>query len=96
MACLVRQRRGNLILIFSAWKTEFSLTLLKKLIYCFCHFDLSQVGGFTEVYEGGLTFATVRAAGHMVPAFQPARALTLIKNFLDGTPLPDLNRSLIS
>ncbi len=65
----------------------------KILTYCFCSF-LSQVGGFTEVYEGDITFATVRASGHLVPTYQPARALTLIKNFLDGTPLPDLKRSL--
>ncbi|CAJ2655144.1 unnamed protein product [Trifolium pratense] len=47
-----------------------------------------EVGGYTEVYKGGLTFATVRQAGHQVPSYQPARALTLIKHFLDGTPLP--------
>jgi len=38
----------------------------------------------------------VRVAGHTVPTFQPAGALTFIKNFLDGTPLPALNRSLIN
>jgi serine carboxypeptidase-like clade 2 len=47
-----------------------------------------EVGGYTEVYKGDLTFATVREAGHQVPSYQPARALTLIKHFLDGTPLP--------
>ncbi|XP_058765801.1 serine carboxypeptidase-like 40 [Vicia villosa] len=47
-----------------------------------------EVGGYTEVYKGGLTFVTVREAGHQVPSYQPARALTLIKHFLDGTPLP--------
>lgn len=49
---------------------------------------VKQVGGFAEVYKGGLTFATVREAGHQVPSYQPARALSLIKHFLDGTPLP--------
>ncbi|KAL5713043.1 hypothetical protein ACHQM5_015158 [Ranunculus cassubicifolius] len=47
-----------------------------------------EVGGYTMVYEGNLTFATVRAAGHMVPSYQPLSALVLIKSFLDGKPLP--------
>ncbi|XP_061352666.1 serine carboxypeptidase-like 40 [Gastrolobium bilobum] len=51
-----------------------------------------EVGGYTQVYEGGLTFATVRGAGHQVPSYQPARALSLIKYFLDGSPLPHPKR----
>ncbi|CAL9004241.1 unnamed protein product [Prunus brigantina] len=51
-----------------------------------------EVGGYTQVYEGELTFATVRGAGHQVPSYQPARGLSLIKHFLDGTPLPDTTR----
>ncbi|CAE6005396.1 unnamed protein product [Arabidopsis arenosa] len=46
-----------------------------------------QVGGWTEVYEG-LTFATVRGAGHEVPVLQPERALTLLRSFLAGKELP--------
>ncbi|KAK6928095.1 Peptidase S10, serine carboxypeptidase [Dillenia turbinata] len=45
------------------------------------------VGGWTEVYEG-LTFATVRGAGHEVPLFKPRAALQLFKSFLKGEPLP--------
>ncbi|KAK4414504.1 Serine carboxypeptidase-like 40 [Sesamum alatum] len=52
-----------------------------------------QVGGYTEEYEGNLTFATVRGAGHQVPTDQPARALSLIMHFLSGTHLP--NSSII-
>ncbi|KAK8639821.1 hypothetical protein V6N13_138188 [Hibiscus sabdariffa] len=51
-----------------------------------------EVGGYTEVYKGDLTFATVRGAGHQVPSFQPKRALSLIKHFIAGTPLPDTSR----
>ncbi|EXB95303.1 Serine carboxypeptidase-like 40 [Morus notabilis] len=51
-----------------------------------------EVGGFTEVYKGDLTFATIREAGHQVPSYQPARALSLVKHFLDGTPLPDTTK----
>ncbi|PKA59508.1 Serine carboxypeptidase II-3 [Apostasia shenzhenica] len=42
-----------------------------------------EVGGYVVVYKG-LTFATVRGAGHMVPSYQPERALTLFSNFLKG------------
>jgi len=41
-----------------------------------------QVGGYSVIYKG-LTFATGRGAGHEVPEFQPSRALTLFKNFLE-------------
>ncbi|KAE8727476.1 Serine carboxypeptidase-like 39 [Hibiscus syriacus] len=51
-----------------------------------------EVGGFTEVYDGDLTFATVRGAGHQVPSFQPKRALSLIWHFLAGKPLPETSR----
>ncbi|XP_038982398.1 serine carboxypeptidase 24 isoform X1 [Phoenix dactylifera] len=46
-----------------------------------------QVAGWTEVYEG-LTFATVRGAGHEVPLLQPRRAFQLFQSFLAGKPLP--------
>ncbi|KAG5001173.1 Serine carboxypeptidase-like 25 [Glycine soja] len=47
----------------------------------------NQVGGWTEVYEG-VTFATVRGAGHEVPLFKPRAALQLFTSFLTGKPLP--------
>lgn len=47
-----------------------------------------QVGGWTEIYEG-LTFATVRGAGHEVPLFQPKSAYVLFKSFLEGKQLPE-------
>ncbi|XP_074582527.1 serine carboxypeptidase 24-like isoform X2 [Curcuma longa] len=46
-----------------------------------------QVGGWTEVYEG-MTFASVRGAGHEVPLLQPKRAFQLFASFLAGKPLP--------
>eukprot|EP01018_Ginkgo_biloba_P005865 Gb_20820 [translate_table: standard] len=46
-----------------------------------------EVGGYSVIYEG-LTFATVRGAGHEVPSYQPARSLTMAKFFLGGKPLP--------
>ncbi|ONK69543.1 uncharacterized protein A4U43_C05F24080 [Asparagus officinalis] len=46
------------------------------------HVD-DEVGGYAVGYKG-LTFTTVRGAGHMVPSFQPKRALTMITSFLLG------------
>ncbi|KAG6487816.1 hypothetical protein ZIOFF_056423 [Zingiber officinale] len=48
----------------------------------------SEVGGYTVMYDHNLTFATIRGAGHEVPSYQPARALEMIKNFLQGLHLP--------
>ncbi|KAG6487649.1 hypothetical protein ZIOFF_056240 [Zingiber officinale] len=48
----------------------------------------SEVGGYTVVYDHNLTFATVRGAGHEVPSYQPARALEMVKSFLQGLHLP--------
>ncbi|KAF8697795.1 hypothetical protein HU200_035281 [Digitaria exilis] len=50
-------------------------------------FHHKQVGGWTVVYDG-LTFVTVRGAGHMVPSTQPEQALELFKHFLANTNLP--------
>ncbi|XP_043693844.1 serine carboxypeptidase-like 40 [Telopea speciosissima] len=48
-----------------------------------------EVGGYTFVYKGDLTFATVRGAGHQVPSYQPVKGLALIQHFLSGKNLPD-------
>ncbi|XP_057476368.1 serine carboxypeptidase-like 26 [Actinidia eriantha] len=46
-----------------------------------------QVGGRIVEYEG-LTFVTVRGAGHLVPLNKPSEALALIHSFLSGEHLP--------
>ncbi|XP_038971807.1 serine carboxypeptidase II-3-like isoform X2 [Phoenix dactylifera] len=51
-------------------------------------FIKNEVGGYSVVYDGNLTFATVRGAGHEVPSYQALRALVLAKFFLDRKPLP--------
>ncbi|PHU14082.1 Serine carboxypeptidase-like 40 [Capsicum chinense] len=49
-----------------------------------------EVGGCTQEYKGDMTFATVRGAGHQVPSYEAARALSLVMHFLAGTVgLPD-------
>ncbi|GIM06742.1 hypothetical protein Vretimale_10995, partial [Volvox reticuliferus] len=49
-------------------------------------FSGTQVGGYVVEYQG-LTFATVRGAGHMVPYVQPVRAAHMAKAFLMGQAL---------
>ncbi|OEL26126.1 Serine carboxypeptidase 24 [Dichanthelium oligosanthes] len=43
----------------------------------------NEVAGYVVGYKG-LVFATVRGAGHMVPYYQPRRALALFSSFLEG------------
>ncbi|CAI9097011.1 OLC1v1033293C2 [Oldenlandia corymbosa var. corymbosa] len=50
--------------------------------------DNKQVGGWVESYDQGLTFLTVRGAGHQVPMFAPHQSLLLFSHFLKGTSLP--------
>ncbi|XP_074273871.1 serine carboxypeptidase-like 34 [Silene latifolia] len=47
----------------------------------------AQVGGWTIEYKG-LTFVTVRGAGHQVATTKPRQALQLVKHFLSGKHLP--------
>jgi len=51
-------------------------------------FEGRQVGGWVEEYEGGLTFATIRGAGHQVPIFAPQQALSIFFHFLSSQSLP--------
>lgn len=46
-----------------------------------------QVGGWSIVYDG-LTFVTIRGAGHQVPTFAPKQALQLVRHFLVNKKLP--------
>ncbi|KAG0620973.1 hypothetical protein M758_4G258800 [Ceratodon purpureus] len=50
-------------------------------------YDHQQVGGRVVVYNG-LTFVTIRGAGHQVPLLQPGRFLQLLKSFIAGDQLP--------
>ncbi|CAN4088694.1 unnamed protein product [Withania somnifera] len=49
-----------------------------------------QVGGWTNVYDNILSFATIRGASHEAPFSQPERSLVLFKSFLQGKPLPEV------
>ncbi|CAM0873123.1 unnamed protein product [Alopecurus aequalis] len=50
-------------------------------------FTSDQVGGYTLAYDGGLTFVTVRGAGHMVPMITPVQARQLFAHFFSGKEL---------
>ncbi|ETV74299.1 hypothetical protein H257_11223 [Aphanomyces astaci] len=43
-----------------------------------------QLAGYSEEYAGGLTFKTVKGAGHMVPATKPLHALYMFECFVFG------------
>ncbi|KAM7252572.1 hypothetical protein ACFE04_000835 [Oxalis oulophora] len=69
--------------------TRFSLSHLNLAVKTrwYPWYSGNQVGGWTEVYKG-LTFVTVRGAGHEVPMFQPRRAFIMFRSFLSGKELP--------
>lgn len=48
-----------------------------------------QVGGWTQVYNDILAYATIRGAAHEAPFSQPARSLVMFSYFLQGKPLPN-------
>ncbi|EFC43820.1 predicted protein, partial [Naegleria gruberi] len=49
----------------------------------------SQIAGRKTVYSNGLTYATVRGAGHIAPLDQPARVYALVSNFIQNGVIPD-------
>ncbi|WCJ25587.1 serine carboxypeptidase-like 25 [Euphorbia peplus] len=80
---------GDVDSVVPVTATRYSLAKLKLAtkVAWYPWYVKKQVGGWTEVYEG-LTFATVRGAGHEVPLFKPRAALLMFKSFLKGQPLP--------
>ncbi|XP_022774586.1 serine carboxypeptidase-like 25 [Durio zibethinus] len=80
---------GDVDSVVPVTATRYSLAQLKLTtkIPWYPWYVKKQVGGWTEVYHG-LTFATVRGAGHEVPLFKPRAALQLFRSFLRGEPLP--------
>jgi len=45
----------------------------------------NQVGGYVRAYKG-LTFATIKGAGHMVPQYRPPQAFHFFSSFLNQQP----------
>ena len=70
-----------------AWITSMNLPIESLWQEWFISDDEgSQVAGYVTIYEG-LTFATVKGAGHMVPQYAPEAAYYMFSNFINGKPL---------
>eukprot|EP01018_Ginkgo_biloba_P005827 Gb_35188 [translate_table: standard] len=82
---------GDTDAVIPVTSTRYSINALRLPTITHWHpwYDNGQVGGWTQVYKG-LTFVTVRGAGHEVPLHQPRKALILFKSFLEGKPMPVL------
>ncbi|KAJ0981351.1 hypothetical protein J5N97_009606 [Dioscorea zingiberensis] len=76
---------GDVDSVCPVTSTQYSINLLGLTVQTPWRpwYTNDEVGGYVVGYEG-LTFATVRGAGHLVPSYQPERALTMIKSFLEG------------
>ncbi|KAM7499161.1 hypothetical protein LguiA_023575 [Lonicera macranthoides] len=68
--------------------TRFSIKALKLRTVANWHawYDNQQVGGWRQIYKG-VTFLTVRGAGHEVPLGRPRLALTIFRHFLNNQTL---------
>lgn len=80
---------GDTDAVIPVTSTRHSINALKLPTVTQWHpwYDNGQVGGWTQVYEG-LTFVTVRGAGHEVPLHEPRKAFTVFESFLEGKPMP--------
>ncbi|KAG0589697.1 hypothetical protein KC19_1G040600 [Ceratodon purpureus] len=69
--------------------TRYALAAMKLSIKTPWHawYHHQQVGGRVIEYEG-LTYVTIRGAGHEVPLLQPGRAFHMFKSFLAAKQLP--------
>ncbi|KAL3515254.1 hypothetical protein ACH5RR_022156 [Cinchona calisaya] len=76
---------GDTDSVVSVTTTRYGLNKLELSVKTpwYAWYTKGEVGGYVVEYEN-LTFVTVRGAGHFVPSYQPARALTLFSSFLDG------------
>ncbi|XP_057852771.1 serine carboxypeptidase II-2 isoform X2 [Cryptomeria japonica] len=80
---------GDTDAVIPVTSTRYSVNALKLRTVTQWHpwYDNGQVGGWTQEYEG-LTFVTIRGAGHEVPLHKPRKAFILFKSFLEGKPMP--------
>ncbi|KAJ9175581.1 hypothetical protein P3X46_014124 [Hevea brasiliensis] len=84
---------GDVDAILPLTATRYSINALKLKIntswYAWYN-DHQQVGGWSQIYKG-LTYVTVRGAGHEVPLTQPRLALLLFRQFLKNEPMTALD-----
>lgn len=68
------------------WPVPYFLARFEPHIHIHPHLALTcQVAGFVAKFKPGLTFATVKGAGHMVPTSNPKEALELVSRFLSNS-----------
>ncbi|XP_031484692.1 serine carboxypeptidase-like 27 isoform X1 [Nymphaea colorata] len=69
--------------------TRYSIDALKlpTVTNWYPWYDNGKVGGWSQVYKG-LTFVTIRGAGHEVPLHRPRQAYILFRSFLHNQPMP--------
>ncbi|KAI3734781.1 hypothetical protein L6452_14260 [Arctium lappa] len=80
------------VLPLTATRYSIKALNLKTLIDWHAWYDKEKVGGWTQVYEG-MTYLTVKGAGHEVPMDRPRLALTLFAHFLKNITLPSSPRN---
>ncbi|XP_044506837.1 serine carboxypeptidase 1-like [Mangifera indica] len=80
---------GDVDSVVPVTSTRYSIAVLNLNVTTpwYAWYTNGEVGGYAEAYDG-LTFVTVRGAGHMVPSYQPERALTMFSSFLRGVLPP--------
>ncbi|CAI8604206.1 unnamed protein product [Vicia faba] len=69
--------------------TRYSIDALKlpTIVSWYPWYNSGKVGGWSQVYKG-LTFVTVRGAGHEVPLHKPREAFILFRSFLENKYMP--------
>ncbi|KAL8052149.1 hypothetical protein ABFX02_06G194100 [Erythranthe guttata] len=75
------------VLPLTATRYSIKALNLKANTSWYAWYDKQKVGGWSQVYEG-LTYVTVRGAGHEVPLTRPKLALTLFRHFLADQIMP--------
>ncbi|GAX75400.1 hypothetical protein CEUSTIGMA_g2844.t1 [Chlamydomonas eustigma] len=83
LSALVYSGDHDFIIPFTATRTwVYGMGLHELSPYSAWKVD-DQVAGFTVSFTSGLTFATIKGAGHMAPQTNPKETLHLISRFLD-------------
>ncbi|CAM8962120.1 hypothetical protein QQ045_004773 [Rhodiola kirilowii] len=76
------------VLPLTATRYSIGALNLTTLTDWYAWYDNHQmVSGWSQIYKG-LTYVTVRGAGHEVPLTQPRLALIVLSHFLNNRPLP--------
>uniref|UniRef100_A0A803LZ56 Carboxypeptidase n=1 Tax=Chenopodium quinoa TaxID=63459 RepID=A0A803LZ56_CHEQI len=82
---------GDTDAILPLTSTRFSINALNlsTVTEWYPWYDSEKVGGWSQVYNG-LTYVTIRGAGHEVPLTRPRQALLLFQQFLRNQPMPQI------